>query len=290
MRLSAWVFTIFFLLGNAIAFAETGDVSPNGTTDPSHNQVEVSADGSLEWYEEQGLYVARDKAQAIRGDLTVTADLLTAHKREAAPAGKKGATSSDTGDLDKLTAEGHVVIVKGKATITGDKAVNDVDKHVILVTGNDLRYETDKQVVTARESLEYWDDKKIAVARGHAIAVQGDRHISGDILTAEFRDQPNGSSQLYKMTAVGNVTVLTKTDIVRGDKGVYDAVRDTAIITGHVRITRPDGTELTGDVAEADFAANQSRLLNQGSGRVRALLPSKGSTNKPFKTQGGTLP
>ena len=66
----------------------------------------------------------------------------------------------------------------------------------------------------------------------------------------------------------------------RGDQAVYDANRNIAIMTGHVRITRPDGTQLTGDVGEVDFTNNQSRLLNEGKGtRVRALLTSK-STDK----------
>ena len=88
---------------------------------------------------------------------------------------------------------------------------------------------------------------------------------------------------MYKLTATGNVTVITKNDVVRGNKGVYDAARDIAIITGHVRITRPDGTELTGDVGESDFASNQSRLLNGGTGRVRALLPARSSAPKGGK-------
>ncbi|MDR3424584.1 MAG: LptA/OstA family protein [Alphaproteobacteria bacterium] len=278
-----------FTLG-ALATAEAKNAhalrDPNAAA-PAQ-QIEVTADKTLEWYQDQNLYVARGNAKAVRGDLTVTADLLTAHEREKpkdakdkkTPADKKA--DNDAGDIDKMTAEGHVVILKPHARITGDRAVDDVDGHVIVVTGDNLRYETDKQVVTAKDSLEYWDDKKIAVARGNAVAVKGDRHVAGDVLTAEFRDTPNGSSQLYKMTAVGHVTVVTKNDVTRGDKGVYDAARDIAIVTGHVRITRPDGTELTGDVGESDFAANQSRLMNDGSGRVRALLPAR-TTEKASK-------
>jgi lipopolysaccharide export system protein LptA len=109
--------------------------------------------------------------------------------------------------------------------------------------------------------------------------VKGDRHVEGDILTAEFRPGANGGpDQLSKMTAQGHVTVITKSDITRGDKAVYDAARDIAIVSGHVRITRADGMELTGDVGESDFASNQSRLMNDGSGRVRALLPAKSTS------------
>ncbi len=278
MSYRLWIIAFCFLLGG-ISCAEAKDA-------PDSASVEVTADKSLEWYRDQNLYVARGNAKAVRGELTVTADLLTAHKRKKPLKSKDKKKDKPSGDIDRLTAEGNVVILKSDARITGDRAVDDIDKHVVVVTGNNLKYETNNQVVTAHESLEYWDETKIAVARGRAVASKGDRRITGDVLTAEFRDQPNGKDQLHKMTAVGNVTVVTKSDIVRGDKGVYDAARDIAIITGHVKITRPDGTELTGDVGEADFVNNQSRLLNEGSGRVRALLPAK-STAKTPKTGRG---
>ncbi|MGB9152220.1 MAG: LptA/OstA family protein [Alphaproteobacteria bacterium] len=299
MRLLAWVLAMGFVLGGFTA-AEA-KTAPAGTPPAPAPPVEVTADQTLEWYQDQSIYVARGNAKAVRGDLTVYGDTLTAHEREKPkdangkviktpkpPANQKSAASSsssdESGDIDRMTADGHVLILKPNTRITGEHAVDDTDKHVIVVTGNNLRYETDKQVVTARDTLEYWDETKIAVARGHAIAVKGDRHVEGDVLTAEFRDQPNGANQLYKMTAVGNVTVITKSDITRGDQAVYDAARDIAIVTGHVRITRPDGTQLTGDVGESDFTNNQSRLLNGGSGRVRALLPAK-TTDKASTTK-----
>ncbi|MDR3450914.1 MAG: LptA/OstA family protein [Alphaproteobacteria bacterium] len=253
---------------------------PAPAPEPAPQQIEVTADQSLEWYQDQNMYVARGNAKAVRGTTTITADLLTAHERAKAPDDKKTSVkapkqNSTSGDIDKMTADGHVLIVRPNTRITGEHAVDDADAHVTTLTGNNLRYETDKQVVTARDTLEYWDDKKIAVARGHAVAIKGNRHVEGDVLTAEFRAQPNGQDQLYKMTATGNVTVITGKDVVRGEKAVYNAAADVAIITGHVRITRADGTQLTGDVAESNFATNQSRLMNDGSGRVRALLPVK---------------
>ena len=53
------------------------------------------------------------------------------------------------------------------------------------------------------------------MARGNAVAVSADRHVEGDVLTAEFRDMPNGKSEMTKMTAVGHVVVITKTDVAR---------------------------------------------------------------------------
>jgi lipopolysaccharide export system protein LptA len=283
MRFKASILAIGLTLGGVMPAVAKSTPAQTGAS-PTH-QIEITADQSLEWYQDANIYVARGNAKAVRGDTTVTADLLTAHQREKpktdaavpkAPKTPGEKKSNEAGDIDKMTAEGHVLIEKPNARVTGDHAVEDADTHVMVVTGNNLRYETDKQIVTAKDSLEYWDEKKIAVARGHAVAVKGDRHVEGDILTAEFHAPPNGGAdQLSKMTALGHVTVITKNDVTRGDKAVYDAARDIAIVSGHVCITRADGTELTGDVGESDFAANQSRLMNDGSGRVRALLPAK---------------
>jgi lipopolysaccharide export system protein LptA len=310
MRLHTLLGLTACLIGmTSMALAEPPSPLSKGEKDKTPQQLQVTAGQSLEYYADKRLYVARGDAKAIRGTLTVTADILTAHEREKQPgAAKQPKTAKDdksgAGDIDLMTAEGHVVIVDPRQRITGEHAVYDLDKHKMIVTGNNLRYETAKEVVTATDSLEYYEDTKLAVARGHAIADQPTRHIEGDLLTAEFRDAPNGQSQLTKMTSQGHVTVITKStestetkeatpakdgkpksentkggDVSRGDRAVYDAGSNMAILTGDVRITRKDGTELSGDVGEVDFNNNQNRLMNNGTGRVKALLPEK-TTNK----------
>ncbi len=297
MRFLSHIIGIALLAGFA-SQAAAQSLPVDGAGGGSPKPTEITADKSLEWYQDQHLYVARDNAKAVRGDLTVEADTLTAHEREKPPAAPGAApqpqpqatqTPGDIGggDIDKMTADGNVRITTSRAHVYGDHAVYDTDKHVAFVTGDHLKYETDKETVTAKDSLEYWEDRKLAVARGHAVAIRGDRHVEGDVLLAQFRDEPNGQSQLHTMTAEGHVTVITKSDVSRGDKAVYDVSRNIAILTGNVRITRADGTELAGDVGEVDFATNQSRLMNEGSGRVRALLTPK-STTKAGTTPGAT--
>lgn len=277
-----------FLLGmvTTMTYAQTAPLSPNGNGKGAPKPVDVTADKSLEWYQDQRIYVARGNAKAIRGDLVVEADILTAHERERPKSDKttvktapktatKTADNTDAGDIDKMTAEGHVRITNPKQQVTGDHAVYDLIGHYMVVTGNNLRYVTAKDIVTAKDSLEYWEDKKIAVARGNAEGIRDGRHVKGDVLTAEFRDTPSGEQELWKMTSEGHVTVVTKTDFTNGDRMVYDVARNIAVVSGHVHITRQDGTQLSGDVGEVDFANNQSRLLNEGHGRVHALLQSK---------------
>jgi len=122
----------------------------------------------------------------------------------------------------------------------------------MIVTGGNLRYETAKEVVTAIGLLEYYEDTKLAVARGHAIADQPTRHIRRRHPHRRIPDAPNGQTQLTKMTSQGHVTVITKArkptmpcrpktaaksentkggDVSRGDRAVYDAGSKMAILT-----------------------------------------------------------
>jgi lipopolysaccharide export system protein LptA len=264
-------------------------------------QIEVTADESLEWYQDQRIYVARGNAKAVRGTMTVEADILTAHERDKAAqaqqqkdkvpeekakpdangAATTAAGSSATGgNIDKLTAEGHVHITDPREQVFGDHGVYDLDLKVAKVTGSNLKYLTAKDVVTARDSLEYYENESMAIARGKAVAVHEQRHVEGDVLTAYFTKNPQGQQEMSHMTAEGHVTVITATDVSRGDHAVYDVKQNTAVLTGHVRVTRQD-TQLTGDKAEVDFTSGQSRLLNEGHGRVRALLLPKNGAPKP---------
>ncbi|MCL2474243.1 MAG: hypothetical protein FWF23_05035 [Alphaproteobacteria bacterium] len=251
------------------------------------NQVEITADGSLEWHAKDNLYLARKNARAVSGDTVISADLLTARKRASGK--NKKQNDNFSGDIDRMTAEGNVVINLGDVRIFGDFAENDVDNAVFIIKGTNLKYESAQDTVTARDSMEYWKDKKTAIAKGNATVFSKDRKIIGDILTAVFRAQPNGKDQLHKAVIDGNVTVITRDDVVRGDKAVYDIGRNLAIITGNVKITRKDGTELAGDMAESDFANGISRLVNEGGGKVKALISSgDAKTKKDAKSNGKT--
>ncbi len=286
MRLVSALICCGLMLASVPVVADDTKTPPVAAPDP----VEVTADESLEWYQAQRLYVARGNAKAVRGTMTVEADILTAHERDKAATApsetaKDGAKSvAKTGNLDRMTAEGNVRITDPRQKVFGDRAVYDLDRKMAIVTGANLKYVTEHDVVTARDSLEYYEDQNLAVARGNAVADHDDRHVEGDVLTARFRQTPSGQTELAELRAEGNVTVVTGNDVSRGDRAVYDVQRNAAILCGHVRVTRGN-TQLTGDVAEVDFTKGESRLLNNGQGgRVRALLTPETKASAKAKT------
>ena len=221
--------------------------------------LEVTAEQGIEWRRDEKLYLARGNARAARGDMSVSADLLTARYREGAD-GKI--------EVYSIEADGNVRLVSKDSTVSGDRAVYDIDKAVMLVTGRDLRAETAKATVTARDSLEYWDQRRVIVARGDAVAVEGDRRIEADRLTGYLRraGQSGGAadSGLYQVEAEGNVLLTTAAEVVRAAKAVYNLDREIATLTGGVKITRGEN-QLNGDSAEINLKTGVSRLTGNPS-------------------------
>ena len=251
-------------------------------------QLDISAQESLEWYEAKGLYVARGAARAIHGTTVIEADLLTAHRRSAMEGEESGEKTAEptkgVQDLDRLTAEGHVHIKDEKQEVFGDNAVYDMDKKIFKVMGKNLKYITGSDVVTARDSFEYYEDKGVAVARGRAIAQHAGSRIEADVLSALFGQNKAGQRKMKKMMAKGSVIIVTKDgNVSRGDSAVYDVIKETAVLLDSVRLTQGE-TQMSGDKAEINFKTGRSRLLNSGKGRVRAILPASQTTKKKDST------
>jgi lipopolysaccharide export system protein LptA len=238
--------------------------------------VAISATSGIEWQQDARVYIARGDAIAKRGTTEVHADTLTAHYRPSKTAG------SDT-EVYRLDADGHVVIKGETQTVVGDQAVWDVDQQTGIVVGKALKLTTATDVVTARDSLEWYDQKQIAVARGDAVAVRDNaKRIRADVLTAHMtKTKPAGanpqakpakpnppgppgnndeSSRISRVDAQGNVVVSTPTDVGHGDYGVYNA--DTGIVTllGNVTISRGENA-IRGQYAVVDLNNNVSRML-----------------------------
>lgn len=239
------------------------------SADDQEAPVTVEADDGIEWIREDQMYVARGNAKAERGGVTVEADRLTALYRDV----------NGTTDIYRLEAIGNVVITSEKQTGYGERAVYDLDEAVAVMLGTKTppRLETGTETITARDSLEYWDQRQIAVARGNAEARKDDRTIRADTLIARFEKDAEGTLVAKRMDAVGNVVITTAEEVARGDEGIYNVDSETAILQGNVRITRGEN-QLNGERAEVNLKTGISKLLAGPDGtrqRVRGLFNPK---------------
>jgi lipopolysaccharide export system protein LptA len=280
-RPSVAVFTLFFLA--AIA-ALAWSASPSraqglGLGTKGSKPIEVYADQGIEWNQNDKQYIARGNAKAIQGETTVFADTLTAHYVE---------TKDKGSEITRIDAVGNVKIVSPEQTVYGDRGVYDARKGMLVLTGSKLRLETKEDIVTARDSLEYYEEKALAVARGNAVLRQrnppksGGRTVRADVLTTQSAPKGKGGKTPAaktqgprRMDAYGNVVITRPGEIALGQRGVYRPDQETAELWGKVRITRGKN-QMNGERAIVNFKTGISRLVAGDSGKgqppVRVLI------------------
>lgn len=231
-------------------------------TQKNGKPIEIDADAGIEWHQKTQQYIARGNARASQGDVSVRGDTLVAYYRKSA----QGKSS-----IWRIDANGNVRIVSPTQTAYADKGVYMVEDGVMVLTGKDVRLVTATDRITARDSLEYWEKKNLAVARGDAVVSREDKRLRADVLTAHLLRDETGKTQISRINAFEHVLVSSDKEIVQADKGVYDVPTGIAKLSGSVKITR-DGNQLNGEYAEVNLKTGVSRLYSGKGGRVQGLI------------------
>jgi lipopolysaccharide export system protein LptA len=287
-----------FYVVAGVASAQMAELSQGGP-------IEVTARDGIEWRQNEQLVIARGAARAVRGGVTIDADLLLARYRPrgGAPAEARPPSEGPGGasEIWRLEAEGNVVITTATDRAEGDRAIYDLDQAVMVLTGRNLRLTSPDNVLTARDSVEYWPQRRMAVARGDAVVVtKDDKRVRADVLVAYFKEAPTEASgaarpqparsageaapgegsNLEKVEAYGRVEIRTAEEVIRGDSGVYTPPNGLARLLGNVRIVRGDNT-LTGCEAIVNMDTGISRLIACPNERVRGLIVPGEGQNLP---------
>lgn len=291
--MSARRLLLALLLATSPAAAQNLDLTGGGP-------IEITSSEGIEWRQAEQVVVARGNARAARDGVTIDAERLIARYRprggaQAAPAA--GASPVSGSEIWRLEAEGRVRIASATERAEGERAVYDMDQSVMVLSGRGLSLTTPEQRVTARDSLEYWPARRMAVARGGAVVTTEDnRRIAADTLVAYFLEAPAPSathaaaqaapaprspvaglptpgegSRIDRVEAYGNVEIRTADEVVRGERGVYSPVTGLARLVGVVRITRGDN-QLNGQEAIVNLRTGVSRLISAPGQRVQGLV------------------
>ena len=248
----------------------------------SDQPIEVSAERGIEWQQESRRFIARGNAVAVQGDVSVSADELKADYRTFA---------DGSNELYRVFALGNVTMKSAFEIATGDTAVYDFDKAVLVLEGDRVKLETEDGSVMARHALQYWFNERVAVAEGAAIAEDAEnRRLYADKLIAFFRqpepDTPTNAAgrsraDIVFLQAFGNVRMETEKETVLGNRGNYNIESGIATLDGSVKITQ-NNNQLAGGFAIVNVKGGTSRLFGSAAeagmqsprenARVRALI------------------
>ena len=252
------------------------------TSGSGQDATEIVAGQGIEWQRDKKVYVARGGVVVTRGETVLQADNMVAYYRDGGGKSK----------IFRIDATGRVTVRSRDTVASGDRGVYDLDNKVMTLTGSNLSFVATNSKVTARDSLEYWDEKRMAVARGKALAVHEDDLIRADVLVAYFNGRqtpddkkaaqgllPDGAKQkkneVVRYEGFGNVLVESKDNVARGDHLVYEVKDKIARLTGGAGA--PPGATHTPGGPPAPPPAPQGDL----SGRVTGTFTPKPGTPKP---------
>lgn len=226
--------------------------------------VEISAAQSLEWNRAAKTYTARKDVVAKKGDAEIRSNLLVADY------------TGDSADITKLTATGKVQISSPPYRAYGDKGVYDIASGNAVLTGGDLKVETDTDRLTAKDKIVYAANAGTLKAVGNATLLKDNRKLSAEALTAFFKKDGAGKMTTDRITADGNIVIETEKETVTGDAGTYSIATQTAELTGNV-VIRQGESRLEGTRATVDMKTGISRLFGsaENEGRVKGVFYPK---------------
>lgn len=230
---------------------QLSQTSPDGQAVP----IEIDAQSGITCTQKGRVCTARGDVIVRRGDLTMTCDVLTA-TFQVDPQGRPQ-------DLIRLDAVGTVRMKSDDDTqrAASDRAVFHVPQSHLVLTGKTLFLGVGQTTVHARDSLEYFDTQKKAIAKGEARLEKEDRLVRAQYMEAFFHEDSNKKLGLDRVSAQGDVFVSTPTDVAQGDEGVYTDKDEVVILTNNVRITRQGQGHMVGQRGRFDMKNGVAHLL-----------------------------
>lgn len=257
----AYVFAVFLIL-SPVARAQ---------------YMNLTADKEVEWDSLAQKMTAVGNAVASKKDLQIRADKMAAYYA------KNSSSASKKNNITEVHAEGDVVVTTPKAKAFGQTMDYDLGKDSVILKGAPAKIQTDKETITARDSITYYPSQEKAVATGEVFATdKKNNKIYSDRMIAFFEKKPQtGNMEMNKIEIYDNVKIVTDSASVTADKGIYLPQAGIVKLYNHVQIDQ-QGNKLQGDFAETNLNTGKSRIIagKTSQGRVSGIFKQKTKSAK----------
>ncbi|MDR1026086.1 MAG: LPS export ABC transporter periplasmic protein LptC, partial [Lactobacillus sp.] len=229
--------------------------------------INIKADKQVEWHQKDNKMVAIGNAIATKGDMDIKSDKMTGFYD----------TINDKSSIKTVHAVGNVIMTSPQAKAYGDTMDYDLQKDEAILKGNPAKIKTDKETISATESIIYYPSKEKAIAKGDIEIVDKDGNkIFSDNLTTFFKKSSTGSLEIDRIEINTNVKIVTKDATVTSKRGTYNPQNSMVYLYDNVTITQQNGNVLKGDKAESNLNTGISKLIStQTSGRVTGTFKEK---------------
>jgi len=233
---------------------------------PTQNRqipIEISAKEGIEWLQKEQVYVARGNALVRQGATTVSGNIISAWYTKDVSGKPK---------IFRIDANGDVRVQSAQQTAYGAHAVYVIKQNLLILTGNPKLFSgTDS--LAARDSLEFWAEKDLAIARGAATVSKGENRLRANVLTAHLGENKDKKTYIKLIEAYNDVLISTRGEIIRAERASYNLNTGIAKVEQNVRITRGD-SQLNGDKGVVNLKTGVSQIFSSAGNQVRGFFQS----------------
>lgn len=226
--------------------------------------LEITASGGIEWVKGKNFYLAFGGVEVKHQDTLMRSERLVAYYQKIK--GKNQVT--------RIDAEQKVSITLPQGVAYGDIASYDQKQELYLIRGDRPRLETAKgsESISARDSLEYWEKRKLFIGRGDVLYTQDKIKLQADLFVAKIDPREKDSSnRTFSWEYRGNVRFRGEDVYIRAKEAFYDSESEVLIFQGDVEITQKK-TQIRGEKAQWDIQKKKGSLYSEDGSKVRALI------------------
>ncbi|MCP4395204.1 MAG: hypothetical protein GY804_13195 [Alphaproteobacteria bacterium] len=119
--------------------------------------------------------------------------------------------------------------------------------------------------ITADEAIEWQQNSKKLIAKGNAEAIKGKLKLNSDTITATYKDSPDDSKKIDRITAKGNVKIFSEGNKAVGSFAEYNISKQWVRITGKpAKLIRNNGKEtISANIIKAYLKKTDKKKDNQ---------------------------
>jgi len=129
----------------------------------------------------------------------------------------------------------------------------------------------DPITVDAKGGIEWNQNEQLFIASGPARATRGDMVLDADEMRAHYRPSPSGSSEVYRLDAIGHVRITTPGRVATGEHAVYDVDKSVIILKDGNPVTLTAGEDVITTEGQLEFWDLRNLAVARGAAKaVRA--------------------
>ncbi len=157
-------------------------------------------------------------------------------------------------------------------------------------TKKKIKFDEDQPIQIVSDRLDAYNEKKLVVFSGHAVATQGDKIIKADRLFLYYKKDPRvpektgtqdigSSGDLEKIEAKGHVTITQGERIVTGNDAIFYQDTQQIIMLGNA-VMREGRNVIHGDRIVVFLDEDRGVVESVEKSRVRATIYPEDNKNK----------